>query len=85
MKDHEEVGVINSKYNLLFLVQCRFLNVPRKMKHSIINICLSLLLLIIAFTMGVQRVDHEPACQAVGISLHYLSMVTLFWFTVTAR
>ncbi|WAR21925.1 AGRA1-like protein [Mya arenaria] len=66
-------------------VSCfRFLSVPRKMKHSVINICLSLLLLIIGFTMGVQRTDHLRACQVVGIVLHYLSLVVLFWFTVTA-
>ena len=63
----------------------RFLNVPKKMKHSVINICVSILLLIITFTMGVKRTDHVLACQIVGIILHYLTLVTMFWITVTAR
>ncbi|KAL4232013.1 hypothetical protein ACF0H5_009591 [Mactra antiquata] len=70
---------------IITYVSCfKFLNSPRKMKHSIINICISILLLIIGFTMGIKRTDHERACQIVGIVLHYLSMVAIFWFTVTA-
>ncbi|XP_045188915.2 adhesion G protein-coupled receptor A3-like isoform X2 [Mercenaria mercenaria] len=70
---------------IITYVSCfKFLNIPRKMKHSVINICVSVLLLIIGFTMGIKRTDHERACQIVGIVLHYLSMVAMFWFTVTA-
>lgn len=70
---------------IITYVSCfRFLNVPKKMKHSVINICVSILLLIITFTMGVKRTDHMLACQVVGIVLHYLTLVTTFWITITA-
>lgn len=70
---------------IITYVSCfRFLNVPKKMKHSVINICVSILLLIITFTMGVKRTDQVLACQIVGIILHYLTLVTMFWITVTA-
>lgn len=66
-------------------VSCfRFINVPKKMKHSVINICISSLLLIITFTMGVKRIDHHLACQIVGISIHYLTLCAMFWVTITA-
>ncbi|XP_052102623.1 adhesion G protein-coupled receptor A3-like [Mytilus californianus] len=66
-------------------VSCfRFINVPKKMKHSVINICISSLLLIITFTMGVKRMDHYLACQIVGIFIHYLTLCAMFWVTITA-
>ncbi|GAB1607592.1 adhesion G protein-coupled receptor A3-like [Argonauta hians] len=63
----------------------RFLRVPKKMKHSVINISLSILLLVIGFTMGINRVDNRRACQIVGISIHYCSLCCIFWVTITSN
>ncbi|KAK3607062.1 hypothetical protein CHS0354_039716 [Potamilus streckersoni] len=70
---------------LITYVSCfRFINIPKKMKHSIINISISIVLLVIAFTMGVKRTDHQRACQIVGIAIHYLTLVAFFWITITS-
>lgn len=70
---------------IITYVSCfRFINVPKKMKHSVINISVCVLLLIIGFTMGVKRTDHLLACQIVGISLHYLTLCAIFWITITS-
>ncbi|KAK3095548.1 hypothetical protein FSP39_015980 [Pinctada imbricata] len=69
---------------IITYVSCfRFINVPKKYKHSVINISVSVLFLIIGFTMGVKRTDHLLACQIVGISIHYLTLCTMFWITIT--
>ncbi|XP_060079222.1 adhesion G protein-coupled receptor A3-like [Ylistrum balloti] len=70
---------------IITYVSCfRFINVPKKLKHSVINICISILLLLIGFTMGVKRTDHHLACQIVGVGIHYLTLVAMFWITVTS-
>ena len=57
---------------------------PNKCKHSIANLSLSLLLLVLLFTFGVRMTEHELACQIMGIGLHYLSICTLFWVLINA-
>ncbi len=57
---------------------------PNKCKHAIANLCLSVLLLVLIFTFGVKMTGHELACQIMGISLHYLSICTLFWILINA-
>ncbi|XP_061192775.1 adhesion G protein-coupled receptor A3-like [Saccostrea echinata] len=70
---------------IITYVSCfRFINVPNKMKHSVINISVCVLLLIIGFTMGVKRTDHLLACQIIGISMHYLTLCAIFWITITS-
>lgn len=70
---------------IITYVSCfRFINVPKKMKHSVINISVCVLMLIIGFAMGVKRTDHLLACQIVGISLHYLTLCAIFWITITS-
>ncbi|KAJ8316994.1 hypothetical protein KUTeg_004898 [Tegillarca granosa] len=34
--------------------------------------------------MGVKRIDHKLACQIVGVSIHYLTLCTIFWITITS-
>ncbi|CAI9736360.1 adhesion G protein-coupled receptor A3-like [Octopus vulgaris] len=63
----------------------RFIRVPKKMKHSVINISISILLLVIGFTMGINRVDNRRACQIVGICIHYCSLCCIFWVTITSN
>ncbi|XP_064630086.1 adhesion G protein-coupled receptor A3-like isoform X2 [Lineus longissimus] len=57
--------------------------VTKKLKHSVVNICLSILILIMVFTMGVLRTDHLLACQIIGIIIHYFSISAIFWITIT--
>ncbi|XP_074644037.1 adhesion G protein-coupled receptor A3-like [Tubulanus polymorphus] len=61
----------------------KFIEIPKKAKHSVVNFCISLMFLIIAFTMGINRTDHPLACQIIGVAIHYLSICTMFWITIT--
>ncbi|ESP00442.1 hypothetical protein LOTGIDRAFT_140702, partial [Lottia gigantea] len=63
----------------------RVIFIPKKLKHSVINICISIHLLIVAFTLGINRTDLELACQISGICIHYLTLCTVFWITITSN
>ncbi|XP_067657299.1 adhesion G protein-coupled receptor A3-like [Haliotis asinina] len=71
---------------IITYVTCfRMIYIPKKMKHSVINICISVLLLIVAFTMGINRTDFELVCQIAGIAIHYLTLCAVFWITITSN
>ena len=56
---------------------------PRKVRHCVANLCLSLLLLSLTFTLGINV--HRPPllCRIVGVVLHYLSLCVPLWIAVT--
>ncbi|CAH1785132.1 unnamed protein product [Owenia fusiformis] len=67
-------------------IACRsYVKLPKKLRHSLVNICISILLLCISFTLGVNRMDHVLLCQIVGIAIHYFSICTLFWISITSN
>ncbi|XP_041370452.1 adhesion G protein-coupled receptor A3-like [Gigantopelta aegis] len=70
---------------ITYITCFRLIFIPKKMKHSVINICISVLLLIVAFTMGINRTDLELVCQIAGICIHYLTLCAIFWITITAN
>jgi len=54
----------------------------KKLKHSIINTCLSVLLLKLVFILGI-KTYNDIGCKVFGMAIHYFSLTTVFWLTVT--
>ncbi|KAK6177945.1 hypothetical protein SNE40_012804 [Patella caerulea] len=70
---------------ITYITCFRVIYIPKKLKHSVINICISVHLLIVAFTLGINRTDLELACQIAGICIHYLTLCAVFWITITSN
>jgi len=70
---------------LLLCVLCRVILCPKKMKHSVINICLAMMLLLLGFVLGINRTDMQVPCQVTGICLHYFTLAATFWITITSK
>ena len=68
---------------ICILNNSRSLVMPRKVRHCVANLCLSLLLLCLTFTFGIHL--HRPPllCRIVGVALHYLSVCVPLWIAVT--
>ncbi|XP_013403689.1 adhesion G protein-coupled receptor A3 isoform X1 [Lingula anatina] len=62
----------------------KFIRIPKKAKHTLVNMCVSLVFLILVFTLGVKHYESRRACQAIGIAVHYFSMTTFFWIAIAA-
>lgn len=58
---------------------------PKKMKHSLLNMWIAMTILILTFTLGVKQTDFALICQVVGLSMHYLTLCTLVWMIITAK
>lgn len=54
----------------------------RKLRHSVVNMCIAALFLCSVFTLGVHITRPVVACQTIGIVIHYLSVCTPLWITV---
>ncbi|XP_055891327.1 uncharacterized protein LOC106070481 isoform X2 [Biomphalaria glabrata] len=61
------------------------IGIPKKIKHAVVNICISTLLMMAAFIFGINRTDFELPCQIAGICIHYLTLCTVFWITITSN
>ena len=57
----------------------------RKYRHSLVNICLSIMLLLVFYAGGINRTDPPLLCQIVGIGLHYFTICTLMWMVIQAN
>lgn len=64
---------------------CSSIGIPKKIKHAVMNVCLSTLFLLVTFTFGINRTEVELPCQIIGICIHYLTLCTVFWITVTTK
>lgn len=63
------------------IISYRNIQMSRKMRHAVANLCLCLGLLFIVYTFGIRLYHFPIPCRIVGIVLHYLSLCTLFWMT----
>lgn len=63
----------------------RSIRVKAKAKHSLVNICVCLLVLAVTFAGGINRTYPVIACKAVGMALHYFSTCCLLWLAIAAR
>ncbi|RUS79656.1 hypothetical protein EGW08_012579, partial [Elysia chlorotica] len=61
------------------------IGVPKKVKHAVINLCLSTLLMLGVFIAGINRTDMELPCQIAGICIHYFTLCSVFWITLTTN
>jgi G protein-coupled receptor 125 len=51
----------------------------------VINISLAVVLLLVAFLLGINRTDIQIPCQVTGICVHYFTLAATFWITITAK
>lgn len=58
---------------------------PKKAKHSLINVWVVISLLCFMFVFGIYQTENKRICQAVGLILHYLTLCSLLWMCVGAN
>ncbi|XP_071476250.1 adhesion G protein-coupled receptor A3-like [Diadema antillarum] len=61
------------------------IRMKRKCRHSLINICLAVMLLAVFYTGGVNRTSPPRFCQVVGVGLHYFTVCALMWMVIQAN
>ncbi|XP_063964087.1 adhesion G protein-coupled receptor A3-like [Lytechinus pictus] len=61
------------------------IRMKRKCRHSLINICLAVMFLVVFFTGGIRWTEPVLLCQIVGVGLHYFSICTLLWMVIQAN
>jgi len=66
---------------VVFIV-CRWIEMSRKSRHAVVNLCIAILLLCVLYTVGIRVTVPTIACRVIGISFHYLSLSVLLWITV---
>ena len=60
-----------------------FRNLRKKLPPKIlINLCFSLMALLIIFLAAVEETSSRVGCQVVAALLHYFMLTTFFWMTV---
>ena len=57
----------------------RNLRFNRDDSAMLMNVCLSLMVILITFAFGIDRTINYPACLAVGIFLHFFFLASLLW------
>ena len=67
---------------LLWFVVCRQIEMSRKSRHAVINLCIATLLLCVLYTVGIRLTVPVIACRVIGITVHYFSLSVLLWITV---
>ncbi|BFZ01249.1 hypothetical protein BsWGS_04288 [Bradybaena similaris] len=68
-----------------FTVCFSSIGIPKKIKHAVVNICFSTVVLMVALILGINRTDVELVCQIAGICIHYLTLCAVFWITITSN
>ena len=60
-----------------------FRNLRRKTPQKIlINLCFSILFLVITFLVGIKRTSNSRVCHVVSSLLHYFTLTTFGWMVV---
>ncbi|CAH0552940.1 unnamed protein product [Brassicogethes aeneus] len=67
---------------LTYLLCYTTIQMPKKAKHSLINMWISISLLCFMYVFGIYQTEDVKVCQTVGMSLHYLSLCSLLWMCV---
>ncbi|KAK7870368.1 hypothetical protein R5R35_000539 [Gryllus longicercus] len=60
------------------------IQMSKKAKHSLTNTWIAMALLCFMYSTGIHQTEDIKVCQGVGLVLHYLSLSSLLWMTVTA-
>lgn len=67
---------------MTYLLCYNAIQMPKKAKHSLINIWVAISLLCFMFVFGIYQTENKKICQAVGLILHYLTLCSLLWMCV---
>lgn len=67
---------------MTYLLCYNTIQMPKKAKHSLINIWIAISLLCFMFVFGIYQTENMKICQAVGLILHYLTLCSLLWMCV---
>ncbi|XP_077992114.1 adhesion G protein-coupled receptor A3-like [Glandiceps talaboti] len=65
-----------------FISQIR---ICRKSVHTLLNLCISLIMTVGTFAGGINRTEPEVVCYIIGIAIHYFTLCTLVWMAIAAR
>lgn len=67
---------------LTYLFCYKSIQMPKKAKHSLINMWISILMLCFMYVFGIYQTEDVRLCEIVGMILHYFTLCTLLWMCV---
>ncbi|KYB24876.1 adhesion G protein-coupled receptor A3 [Tribolium castaneum] len=67
---------------VIYLFAYASIQMPKKAKHSLINLWISVCLLCFLYIFGIYQTEDVRVCQIVGLCLHYLTLSSLLWMCV---
>lgn len=65
-----------------YLLNYDSIQMPKKAKHSLINVWIAVSLLCFIYVFGVYQTENVKLCQAIGLMLHYFTLCSLLWMCV---
>lgn len=70
---------------ITYLLCYNSIQMPKKMKHSLINTWIGLLLLCFVYVFGIYQTENVQLCQIIGMILHYFTLSSLLWMCVSVN
>ncbi|XP_043685451.1 adhesion G protein-coupled receptor A3 isoform X2 [Vespula pensylvanica] len=70
--------------SVTYIVCYSSINMPKKVKHCVINTWFAVALLSFIYSIGIQQTESIQICQGIGLVLHYLSLSCLLWMATSA-
>ncbi|XP_014603213.1 PREDICTED: adhesion G protein-coupled receptor A3 isoform X1 [Polistes canadensis] len=70
--------------SVTYIVCYSSINMPKKVKHCVINTWFAMALLSFLYSIGIQQTENIQICQSIGLVLHYLSLSCLLWMATSA-
>lgn len=67
---------------MTYLIGYGSIQMPKKAKHSLINLWISVCCLCFMYIFGIYQTENLRICQIVGMLLHYFTLSTLLWMCV---
>lgn len=67
---------------LTYLLCYTTIQMPKKAKHSLINMWIAISILCFMYVFGIYQTEDEGLCQIIGMILHYLTLCSLLWMCV---
>nr|QVK45648.1 G protein-coupled receptor [Proales similis] len=64
---------------LVYVLKSASIQMPRQVRHSLANIWLSVLLLLLTFTLGINQINLPDMCLSSGFFMHSLILSVLVW------
>ena len=75
--------------HFIFFKYCYYFHYCRKFRERDVSkfhiqLCLSLILMLIVFVVGIDRVSVRAGCITVGVLIHYFALVSWMWMGAEA-